>query len=216
MEMTTTLRAFVCFGDVVRSRDDLQASTAWLRTLTGELEAAYAPDDRLAPIAFTQGDELQALLALDADPLIGVLRAALHPQEVEMRWAIVAGTIEPGRGPTTERTGTAFLAARALIERSRARRDALAIQTGDPRADALLVELAPLLGTLLGDLTSRQREIARLMLVDGLRQADVAERLGVSRATISVMADRARIRHLDGLASAIRGIVRDGLDRGSA
>jgi hypothetical protein len=214
--MTVDLRAFVCFGDVVRSRDDLQASTAWLRTLTNELEAVYEPGDRLAPVGFTQGDELQALLALDADPLIGVLRAALHPQGAEMRWAIVAGSIEPGRGPATERTGTAFLAARALIERSRARRDGLAIETGDAGADALLEELAPLFGTLLGDLTSRQREIARLMLLDGMRQADVAERLGVSRATISVMADRARIRHIDGLATVIRRIVRDavGVDGG--
>ena len=204
----------MCFGDVVRSREDLQASTAWLRTLTSELEAAYAPDHRLAPIAFTQGDELQALLALDADPLLAVLRAALHPHGAEMRWAIVAGPIEPGRGPTTERTGTAFLAARALIERARARRDGLAIETGDARTDALLAELAPLFGTLLGDLTSRQREIARLMLVEGLRQADVAERLGVSRATISVMADRARMRHLDGLATVIRRVIQDAVGVG--
>jgi hypothetical protein len=216
--MTPEQRAFVLFGDVVRSRENPRASTAWLRTITRELEGAYPPGDRLAPIAFTQGDELQAMLALEADPLAAVMRAGLHPEAVEMRWAIVAGAIEPGRGPTTERTGTAFLAARALIERSSARRDGLAIETGNGRADALLAELAPLFGTLLADLTSRQREIARLMLVDGLRQSDVAERLGVSRATISVMADRARIRHLDGLAAVLRRIVRDavGPDGGPA
>jgi hypothetical protein len=211
--MTPPAGAFVVFGDVVRSRDDLQASTAWLRTLTTELEAAFDPGDRLAPIAFTQGDELQALLTLDADPLAAVLRGTLHPEAVEMRWAIVAGGIEPGSGPTTERTGSAFLAARALIEKARARRDSLVIGTGDRRADTLLGELAPLFGTLLGDLTDRQRELARLMLVEGLRQSDVAERLDVSRATISVMADRARIRHLDGLAAVLRRIIRDAIGR---
>lgn len=211
--MTPPAGAFVLFGDVVRSRDDLQASTAWLRTLTTELETAFDPADRLAAIAFTQGDELQALLTLDADPLAAVLRGTLHRDAVEMRWAIVAGGIEPGSGPTTERTGSAFLAARALIEKARARRDSLVIGTGDRRADTLLEELAPLFGTLLGDLTPRQRELARLMLVEGLRQADVAERLDVSRATISVMADRARIRHLDGLAAVLRRIIRDAIGR---
>jgi DNA-binding NarL/FixJ family response regulator len=197
----------VLFGDVVRSRDDLQGSTRWLRTLTEELERAYAPAERLAPIAFTQGDELQALLGVTADPFVAVLLASLHPEALEMRWVIAAGAVEPGRGPTTERTGEAFLAARALSDAARARRERLLVAVGAEPADTLLAELAPLLAGLLGDLTDRQREIARLMLVEGLRQSTVAERLGVSRATISVMAERARIRRLQGLVAALRLIV---------
>ena len=75
--------------------------------------------------------------------------------------------------------------------------------------DELLGELAPLLADLLADLTDRQRSLARLMLVDGLRQSEVAERLGVSRATISVMAERARIRRIDGLLGVLREHVRE-------
>ncbi len=206
----TGQQAFVLFGDVVRSRTDARAATSWLRRITAELETAYAPDDRLAPFAFTQGDELQGLLSLKADPVGLVLRTALHPDAVEMRWAVVAGVIEPGSGPATERTGPAFLTARSRIEQARARRDRLVIAVGTPEADALLDELAPLLGDLIAELTDRQREIARLMLVDGLRQSEVAERLAVSRATISVMADRARIRRVHGLAEVLRRIVRDG------
>src|SRR5215207_3446549 len=130
-------RAFVLFGDVVQSRTDARAATAWLRRLTAELESAYGTE-RLAAFAFTQGDELQALLPLSADPITLVMRAALHADAVEMRWAIVAGTIEPGSGPATERTGPAFLTARSRIEQARARRDRLVIATGSTEADVVL------------------------------------------------------------------------------
>jgi len=209
--MTQDPGALVLFGDVVRSRDDLQASTRWLRTLTADLERAYPDADRLASIAFTQGDELQALLRVTADPLAAVLRAALHPEALDMRWVVAAGPIQPGSGPTTERTGRAFLLARSLLDTARARRERLLVAVGSEPADSLLADLAPLLGDLLGDLTDRQRAIARLMLVDGLRQSEVAARLGVSRATISVMAERARIRRIEGLGRAVRRIVSDGI-----
>jgi RNA polymerase sigma factor (sigma-70 family) len=202
-------RAFVLFGDVVRSRVDGPAGATWLRELIRELKRVYPGAARLAPFAFTQGDELQGLLRTDADPFEAVLRATLHADALPMRWTIVAGPIEPGRGPTTERTGPAFLAARDLLDTARARRDGLLVRVGEERADALLAGLAPLLADLLADLTDRQRSIARLMLVEGLRQSEVAERLGVSRATISVMAERARIRRIDGLLRVVRRIVRD-------
>lgn len=206
-----TRQAFVVFGDVVRSRVDAPAATTWLRELIGELESAYPKAARLAPFAFTQGDELQALLHLDADPLEAVLRGTLNEHALPMRWVIVAGAVEPGHGPATERTGPAFLAARTLLGQARARRDGLLVQVGERAADALLAELTPLLADLLADLTERQRSIARLMLVEHLRQSEVAERLDVSRATISVMAERARIRRIEGLLAAIRRIVADGI-----
>ncbi len=209
--MTHADIAIVVFGDVVRSRRNLQRSTAWLRTLSRELERAYARDERLAPIGFTQGDELQALLAPTADPIVAVLRGALHPDAVEMRWVIAAGPIERGRGPATQRTGEAFLAARSLLDQARGGRDRLVVGVGAEPADTLLAELAPLFGDLVGDLTERQRELARLMLVDGLRQSEVAERLDVTRATISVMTERARIRRIQGLAAVLVRLVRDGI-----
>jgi RNA polymerase sigma factor (sigma-70 family) len=206
-----TSSAFVLFGDVVRSRVDAPAGTAWLRELITELETVYPRSARLAPFAFTQGDELQGLLRSEADPFEAVLRGTLNERALPMRWVIVAGAVEPGHGPATERTGPAFLAARTLLEQARARRDGLVVRVGDARADDLLAELAPLLADLLADLTERQRSIARLMLVDRLRQSEVAERVGVSRATISVMAERARIRRIEGLLAVLRRIVADGV-----
>ena len=208
----TEIRGFVLFGDVVRSRTDAPAATAWLRGLIDELERTYPPGERLAAFAFTQGDELQGLLEPTADPFLAVLRGTLNDGAQPMRWAIVAGSIEPGRGPATERTGPAFVAARELLDTARASREGLLVQVGDERADALLAGLAPLLADLLTDLTDRQRLIARLMLVDGFRQSEVAERLGVSRATISVMAERARIRRIDELLGVLRRLVRDAVE----
>jgi predicted DNA-binding protein (UPF0251 family) len=90
------------------------------------------------------------------------------------------------------------------------------VVTGDPAADALLGDLGPLLPALLADLTTRQREVGHLILVDDLRRADAADRLGVSRATVSVIADRGRIRHIGRLAAALAAIFRDGVARAAA
>ena len=199
--------AFVLFGDVIRSRREPVAATAWLRVLVGELAGAYPEVDVLAPFEFTQGDEIQGLLVSTADPIRAVLRATLHPDAVKMRWVVVAGEVDPGHGPATQRTGTAFITARERQAIAATRGERLAVISGDPPTDELLEALAPLLGALLGDLTDRQREIAWLIVVEGLRRSDVAERLHVSRATISVAADRAHLRSLSGLARVVRTLL---------
>ena len=199
--------ALVLFGDVIRSRRDSPSATAWLRTLTADLTKAYPAEDRLARFEFTQGDELQGLLAPVADPLVAVLRSALHPRRVEMRWVIARGDVDPGRGPATQRSGAAFLRARERLVAAGARRERLAVVSGDAATDELLDGITPLLGELLAELTPRQREIGWLLLVEGLRRADAADRLKVSRATISVAADRAHLRSLGDLASVTRTLL---------
>ena len=210
--MAASFAGTVLFGDVVNSRHDPD-STPWLRSLCAELETAYPRDARLASFAFTQGDELQGLLAPGADPFRAVLLAALHPDTRELRWAMVAGEIDPGTGPAIERTGRAFLVARESIARARAHRDGLVAITGDPEADERLADLGPLLASLLADLTPRQREVARLIVIDELRRSEAADHLGVSRATVSVIADRARVRHLAGLARTLASIFAEGARR---
>jgi DNA-binding NarL/FixJ family response regulator len=121
-----------------------------------------------------------------------------------MRWVIVAGEIDPGTGPATQRTGPAYLRARERLAEASKRGDNLLMSSGDPHTDSLLDRLAPLMGELLGDLTERQVAIGRLLIVEGLRQSEVADRLRVSRATVSVAADRAHIRSITRLASALR------------
>ena len=201
------MRGIVLFGDVVESRDDPEASSAWLRTLCRILEDRYSPAERLAGFGFTQGDELQGLLVPSADPFLAVLSGSLHELARPMRWVVAAGEIAPGTGPATERSGQAFLAAREALLAAKARRDRILVRTGEPGADRLLDGLAPILGEMLADLTARQRRVAWLVLVENLRQAEVADRLGVSRATISVAHARGHVRSIGRLVAALRTIV---------
>jgi predicted DNA-binding protein (UPF0251 family) len=205
----TERTGLVLFGDVGGSRVDGRRASAWLRTLTLELDRHYG-ERRLAPFGFTQGDEIQGLLKRDADPIAAVLRATLHPHAMPMRWVVVAGGVEPGRGPATQRTGAAFIDARGLVERARRKREGLLVTTGDATSDALLADIAPTLAVLLADLTTRQRVVARLILIDGLRQAEAAKRLDVSRPTVSVAAERARVREIERLAHAVAVLIRNG------
>jgi RNA polymerase sigma factor (sigma-70 family) len=204
--MMNSSHGIVVFGDVIRSRRDPAGSSEWLRGLCARLEAAYGYD-ALALFGFTQGDELQGLLRPTADPLGVVLRAALAEDTRPMRWAIARGLVEAGRGPATQRTGTAFVAARAALDETRRQRTSLRIVTGEPDVDALLDDLAPVLGSALEQLSPTQRRVARLILVEGLRRSEVADRLEVSRATVSVAANRGGIPSLERLARAIRALI---------
>jgi hypothetical protein len=201
----------VLFGDVVASRATRGASE-WLRGLRDELDRVYQRE-RVAGFEFTQGDELQGLLLPSADPLEGIVRASLRADRLPMRWVVVAGLVEQGSGPATQRSGPAFLAARELASTARRQRDSLLIRTADADTDELLEGVAPVLGRLLGELTARQREVARLLLVEGLTQAAAATRLSVRAPTISVAAERARVRDIGRLRSATLKIFRAGVER---
>lgn len=205
--MTDATWGIVLFGDVVASRADTDTAE-WLRSLCAELDERYGAE-RLTSFAFTQGDELQGLLRPDADPFLAVLAGGLREDRRRMRWAIAIGAVVRGRGPATERSGPAFIAARQRLVHAKAARDGLVVVTGDDGADRLFDDLAPLLSALIDELTPRQRTIARLLVVDGLRQAEAAERLHVSRATVSVVAGRGKVREIGRLARALRTMLRD-------
>lgn len=208
----------VLFGDVVESHRDSAGSTAWLRDLVAELDLAYA-GERLAAFGFTQGDELEGLLLPGADPLTAVIRAALAPGGRRMRWVVVRGEVDPdeteGRAPATERTGAAFVKARAAMDGARSSHERLVILTGEAGVDRLLEDLAPALVDLLDGLTERQRTVARLALIDDLRQSEVADRLKIRRATVSVAFSRARVRTLQRFVAGMR-LVYSGNGAGAA
>src|SRR6476661_10542453 len=105
--MNSARDGVVLFGDVVNSRTSAQASAAWLESLCDRLDRDYG-EQRLAQFEFTQGDEIQGLLDPAADPFHAVLQATLRAHAGEgaappMRWVVVYGPIEPGRGPATRR-----------------------------------------------------------------------------------------------------------------
>jgi DNA-directed RNA polymerase specialized sigma24 family protein len=122
-------------------------------------------------------------------PFAALLDAWLDPATPAARWAVVVGDAA---------------LARAVLDDRQTRRDLLIVRTGQPDADALLADLSPVLGRLLDDLTPSQRRVARLVLVEGLRQADAATVLGISRASVSVAHARAHLREIGLLLRAIR------------
>lgn len=199
------LEGWVLLGALVEARRDRAEATVWLRSLVTELDEAYGGLE-LAPFGVTQGDEVQGLLVATADPLLAVLRAALRSETRPIRWVCIRGAVDPGEGPATQRTGSAFLAARAAIEAARTGHERLVIRTGRADADELLDGMTPALADLLYALTPRQQAVARLALVEGMRQSEVAERLKVRRATISVSFARARVMPLARLAAAMRKV----------
>jgi hypothetical protein len=209
------LRGLVLIGAVIGAERDRVGSAAWLRELVAELDAAYG-EQRLAPFGFLRGDELQGLLAEGSDPLVAVLRAALDPASRPIRWVCLSGCVDPGEGPATERTGQAFAAAREAMSSAAAAHDRIVLTTGRAGMDELLADITPALADLLEGLTGRQRAVARLALLEGLRQSEVAGRLGVRRATISVSFGRARIQSLAGLVAAIRRIYASGRSGGGS
>jgi hypothetical protein len=203
-------------GDVVASRHGAAVATAWLERLRDHLERAYP--ERLAAFEFTQGDEIQGLLPIDADPLTPVLDAILRPHDPptgvpRMRWVIAAGGIDPGRGPATRRTGSAFLVARRLISGAHRDGDGLRCATGDPAADGLLDQVAPVLASLVDRMTDRQREVLHLQVIDGLRQEAIADRLEVSQPAVSGVLARAGARDVARLTAAVRTLLGDGISR---
>jgi hypothetical protein len=205
----------VVFGDIVHSRRNAPAGTRWLEHLRDLLEGAYA-GQTLAPFEYTQGDELQGLLQPGADPFQGVILASLRSEAgadaaPRMRWSVAAGEVDPGSGPATRRTGEAFLRARSTLQRAARQRDRLLCQTGRQGADLLLDDVAPVVTAHIDRMTDRQREVARLMLVDGLRQAEVADVLRIKRPTVSIAYRRGDVRSLGRLLNGVRAIWRDGL-----
>lgn len=203
-------RGIALFGKVVAPRSGGIRSVDGLHVLTTALDAAYG-SQRMADFGSTQEGEVHGLLTIDADPLPAILWAMLGTTARPMRWAVAAGRVDAGHGPATERTGAAIVGAREALSRAGSMRDAIVIVSGDPTRDPLLDDLGPVLAALLADLTDRQREIARLILVDGLRQSDVAARLRISRPTVSVAVGRARLREISRLASAIRSVFASGV-----
>lgn len=207
----------VLFGDVVGSRRGPGASTGWLDTLRRRLDDTYGPQ-RMASFEYTQGDEIQGLLHPDADPVAAVLLSGLQAHAGDgavppMRWVAVLGAVDAGSGPATHRTGPAFVRARALLGQARDDRDGMLCRTGDRAADAYLTGTTPVLAAIIDGMTDRQRHIARLALIDGLRQSEIAERLEVSRPTVSVSYARADVRNLSRLVEAVRQMWADGVGR---
>jgi DNA-binding CsgD family transcriptional regulator len=197
--------AIVVVGTDIEGLDGQPVAATRLASLRSGLDAAF-PSGLLAPFGLEAG-RIVGLLAPGTDPLRPVLVGSVGDGAARVRWGIAQGPLASVRGGIARRARALASGADEAIDLGRARRDRLVVRTGVEGADRLLDGIAPLLVELLDDLTERQRTVARLILLDGLRQSDVADALGVSRATVSVMVGRGRIRSVERLAGAIRAVM---------
>jgi len=131
--------------------------------------------------------------ATGPDVLDRVVAFRLDRAVASVRWGVGAG------GDDASATRRATEALQLAGERGAE----VGFATGDPWRDALLADLELALSALLDDLTPRQAEIARLVLVDRARQVEVAQALGVSRATVSVAVSRGRLAAIAGVRRAM-------------
>lgn len=133
---------------------------------------------------------LAAAARVDPDePFRALLATWLDPAVPAARWAVTVGGIADSE---------------AALDAASAARELLVVRTGSAAADTMLADLAPVLGRLLDDMTPSQRRLARLLLLDGHRQADAAEILGISRASVSVAHGRARIHEVRLMLRAVQ------------
>jgi DNA-directed RNA polymerase specialized sigma24 family protein len=197
-------RGLFVIGDAIGSKRDSAGTADWLRALATDLNAALG-EWRRAEFAFTRGDEIRGLLRPDADPMLVVLHTALADSIRPIRWGIAWGEMDaaPADATAADLAGPAVTLAEAATAEAKHRHERLVLRTGDAEADALLDGMSPALMGMLDELTQTQRHVARLAIIDGLRQSEVAERLKVRRATISVSFARSRVSSLEALAGAI-------------
>ena len=208
----------VLFGDVVHSRRcRRRLPPPGLSSCRLGLDDRYR-DERLAEFEFTQGDEIQGLLAPRPTRSPPCCTPRSNATPARRRAADALGRSRPAAWIRAT--------ARRRVEPATRSSGSTGIRVpSEPGRMAFAVE--PVMRTqthcstdwrrcshrIIDAMTDRQREVARLALVEGLRQSEIADRLGVARATVSVSWARGGVRNLGRLVRAIRAIWSEGVER---
>lgn len=174
---------YVLTGDQIAARSHPDAIPAAPRTLARESPGV--------PLTRTVGDEFEALLT-DSVSVVDAILLLVR----EGRWHVGVG-IGPVEQPTPsdlrEARGPAFLAARQAVDEAKARVDHLRVVAAPP-ADAAGRDAEVLLGLILALRSRRSEEgwAASDLSDDGLTQAEIGQRLGISRQAVNQRLQTAR------------------------
>lgn len=173
---------FVITADQVDSRNDRDRAGE----LIAELSARFAPGFVLPPDQ-TAGDEIQVMMTDARLALETIL--AIHRAD---HWSIglgLGGVRVPLPASTRQAAGTAFIAARDAVTRSKRADTRFALDAAERTAHESLsaAEVEALINMLL---LLRQRRTAEGweavdLLQEGLSQVDAAARLGISTGAVS-------------------------------
>jgi SatD family (SatD) len=186
---SSTKTAIALIGDIVASRQlDPRQRTALQRRLEQLLDAMNRQyrDALAAKFLLTLGDEFQGVLTRgDVVPdIVWQLETGLR--QIDVRIAIGLGTLNPPfKDVALGMDGPAFHQAREAIELSRKRRLKGGVFAGFGDDDPVLNGFARILRYVREGFTERQLDTAAL-LRGGIRQTEVADRLGVTRQMVNV------------------------------
>lgn len=173
---------FTITADQIDSRHDIDRAAAQLDRLNDEFASRL-----LLPADQNSGDEIQAIVA-DPDAALRLILRLTRSRH----WSVGVGVgrvREPLPDATRKATGPAFVAARravTLAKRSPAR---FALRTGAAGAaqrDASEVEALIALLLLIRDRRTDQGWEVVDLLDSGLRQNEIADRLGISSQAVSL------------------------------
>lgn len=147
-------------------------------------QGSRGPGSVVLPLERTVGDEVQTVLG-DATTALDLALVLVRSGD----WAvgIGAGPVdEPLAASSRASSGAAFVHARAAVERARGRREPVpvVVEGADERAAEHATAVVQLLAAVLRRRTGRGWEVADLVAT-GLRQKDVASRLGISEQAVS-------------------------------
>jgi hypothetical protein len=197
-------------GDLVGSKSlsDRAGVQRRLQTLLKSLNRRLGRRDLAAPLAFTAGDEFQALLLRpEAAVTIAVeLADALHPVRVTfgLGWGVVSTTLGPDVGALD---GPCFHRARTAQELAHGQGCWLVASGFGDSVDSAVSALFLLMDVIRRDWTAKQARYVRA--ARGQIQRVVAERFGVSPSVISESLQAAYFEPLRGGETAVRALLHE-------
>lgn len=143
-----------------------------------------------------RGDSFQAEVKEPADALLAALRikaAVKCEKDLDVRMAIGIGRREYDAPAVTERNGEAFVNSGGRFDLLTSEKRKLAIRTSDPDWDRDMDLYLQLASTFMDQWTPHSAEAVAVLLAEPeLRQAEVAERLGIAQSSVSDRLSRAR------------------------
>lgn len=189
---------FALTGDIVGSRDvpDRADTQRALRMLVGEVNEGLPPEDVVAPLRFTAGDEVQCLLTTIRSVTDVLIHVADGLPGLEVRWGLGAGFLTTDIALDVGMLdGPCFHRARSAL--SRASRDGVWLRVdgiASPFAHAIEA-MFRFMGTIRRGWTPTQARYARA--VRGRLQKDVARRFDVDESTVSRVLRSARFAEVE-------------------